>query len=653
MAISQNLQDELCSKLGAVGMPKPLIGPLVSAIARQVVSEGPENVVRRIKVLKQAAVNHIAGQPVDLPWIAHTSRGPKGPWKPVWKWLCSESNRLRVRALNVVMVYASIVLPKDGGPSRAQERKFLGSVSHGPKGAQESLDRVQTAIRRDRLFARGAQALRRQLLSRGWSPETEEGIPDLLEFLGRRYGTSPEDVRRSERVVQTFLGQEQFFPFQAFPQVQKTLGEAGEDWFALTHPWNGRHLDWREVETPSDAIGVIGCTQEPGAKLRAFASPNWVLQAAVEGIKQSLLSGLRCCDWDCTHDQLKGVRGVQEWLAGGHSCFSVDLSDATNNFPLELQVHVLKFLGISEVDVALLSLISRSPFRVTWGEKGLVAWDVGQPLGAGPSFMAFALSHAVVALEAEIMAGMPQNELGTHFYILGDDIVINDEAVHNAYRELLARLAVPVSESKCLQSAVAGEFAGKLITASYVYHGYKYREISDLSFMDVLRNLGAQALRVLSPVQQAYARLVWEIPEPQGLGFNPKGRPLAERYAEYLYIAEALEQAEPDIIGVRPEEVVAKLRYQFSARWWRYLAPTRVERPEPVSGGPSRDLIMKMVRQSDRLVTPIVSGDPRDNPIKGWTSRVVRRIQPVIDKARERWNHLPGGSTPPGPSSCI
>jgi len=539
------------------------------------------------------------------------------------------------------MVYASLVLPKHADPTPTQERKFLDSVEIGPSEKQARSDRLNDALKHDQPLRFAFQALRDVLTKTGWKPDTSEGVP-LLEFLGQRYGTEPANIRKSERAVQTFLGREEFYPFHSFPQVRKVLGEAGEDWFNLTHPWNGRHLNWRDVSPPTEAIGVIGYSQEPGAKLRAFAAPNWVLQAAMEGTKQCLLSALAHCEWDCTHEQSKGVLGVQKWLAEGRKVFSVDLSDATNNFPLHLQIRLLNYLGLPPEDIRLLELVSRSPFRLSWGDGRLITWTVGQPLGAGPSFMSFALGHAVIALAAEISAGVPVKDLGSHFYILGDDIVISDDSVHAAYRGYLGVLGCPVSESKCLQSLVAGEFAGKLITKDHVYHGYKYREISDISFLDVLRNLGAQALSVCTAPQKAYAELVWELPEPVGLGFNPAGRPLAERYAEFLFVIEALKQAEPDTKTLRPEELEARMRYGFKSRWWHYFEAVRPrEKPmaeTPRGKKPSRDRVLEWARGSEKLVAlTSQGGDPRESPLKGWTVKTVRRVLPLIRQAKERW----------------
>lgn len=100
MTISQGLRNDLCQKLSLVGLPRAIVLPLVNSIERSVRAEGSENVVKRLKLLKQAAVNHLAGLEIDLPWIKHDRKGPKGPWRPVWLMLSSKQFKHRKRALN-------------------------------------------------------------------------------------------------------------------------------------------------------------------------------------------------------------------------------------------------------------------------------------------------------------------------------------------------------------------------------------------------------------------------------------------------------------------------------------------------------------------------------------------------------------------------
>jgi len=647
MTQSHSLQDDVCKKLRLVGLPKVEVIPLVNLITRQVAAEGPESVVKRLKVLKQGAINLLAGQPVHLDWIAHNQHGPKGPWRPVWNRLKSSNFKQRRKALNALMVYASLVLPEKAAPTRAQEQKFLGSVEHSDEEIQKRSRKVAELLDSGALRP-GFARLMALLDKKGWNPSKRGSIPDFISYAMSKKGSDSKTVHSVEKRLERFLGSDAGRPFHSFPEVKQTLGALGEDYFSLTHPWNGAHLDWREQQPATEPIGVIGSTQEPGFKFRAFASPYLVLQSALEGMKSNLLEALKSCPWDCTHDQEKGVLEVQKLLREGRTMFSVDLSDATNNFPLEVQILLLKRMRLPASEIKLLELVSRSPYGVTWDKGRIVRWDVGQPLGAGPSFMSFALSHAVVALAAEARAGVPASAMGSTFRILGDDFITCDEKVHEHYRQLLTGLSCPISESKCLISPLAGEFAGKLITKDSVYHGYKYRALSDLSFMPVLRSLGKQAVsrKLLSKEQYAYAKLMSEVPEPWGLGFNPRGRPYAKRYEEYLTIKDNLKQFEGSTSKSRPEELVNKFVYQVRHKHWRYLSGTKVSKQDRLVASEDESLrrtqikdvkqrVEHSVRNTSTLVaTTLVGGDPRPNPLKEWRKRHLDRVKPILDTLR-------------------
>lgn len=645
MTISQCVQDEMCRKLRMVGLAKDVVLPLVNTLTRQVRAEGPENVVKRLKEIKLAAVNHIAGHTSVRPkWVAHTRTGLKGPWKPVWKMLAG-NYRQRKRALNAMMVYAQFVLPKGTGPTPTQEKKFIGSCRLDPVTLEARNTRMHEALRRG-LAVKGFKALKRALHGKVDCTSLPEP-PEIWSFLGRHYGLDAKSVHRLEKKVSHFLGSDAGRPFHAFPSVQKFLGEVGEDYFSLTAPWNGANWDWREATPSDEPIGVIGSAQEPGFKFRAFAAPSPVLQGALQPLKERLQECLKVLPWDCTNDQEKGVRTVQSWLREGKTVFSVDLSDATNNFPLQLQTMVLKGLGVPQEAINLLSLVSRAEYKLTWKKDGeTIAWNYGQPLGSGPSFMCFALAHAVVALDAEIAAGVAPQDLGTTFRLLGDDFVTCNPKVHEEYRARMSALSVPISEPKCLVSDIAGEFAGKVIMKHQVFHGYKYKEVSDLSFLSVIRTLGPQAISqsLLTEQQYSYAVLVKELPEPYGLGFNPNGRPLKDRCEEYLVLSEALEELKRNQSKATVAEMKNKVLCHMTQRQYWYYPQYRDEvKDSQIPKDRNRVIsdvsIMEMIRGAGLIATQKPNGDPRPNPIQDWKRKYTRVVEPIVKRLRESQGH--------------
>jgi len=301
-----------------------------------------------------------------------------------------------------------------------------------------------------------------------------------------------------------------------------------------------------------------------------------------------------------------------------------------------------------------------------WGDaKRAISWNVGQPLGTGPSFPAFALSHAHIALAAERLAGVPETEWGTSFLILGDDFVTNHDGVHEHYRFLLNRLGCPISEGKCLSSKVYSEFAGKLISADFVYHGFKYKEVSNRSFMDIVRTLGHTAMtpKILSKEQLAYCKLVQEFPEPYGLGFNPKGRSYEDRYREFLDVQELLLRNKRE----RPRTTRAELQNAFVYQAtnhlftnfgeWDATRINEVHQAERLPREPRSNLasllidskvstILEVVKREELTSTMLERGDPRPDPLLEVRTRDLSLI---LDKVRARSVVTPSLDSYPDP----
>jgi hypothetical protein len=325
-------------------------------------------------------------------------------------------------------------------------------------------------------------------------------------------------------------------------------------------------------------MGRIGFIQEPGFKLRAVANPNRIIQLALDPLKRGLLNSLELSFGSCsvrrsdfTTDQSAGVNIVQGWLRQGKIVHCVDLSDATNHFPLSLQVAaVTSYLDTCFSKPEWQEYRQRNRDYINLWEsasKGLwedkfhpegIRWGVGQPLGLGPSFAAFAFTH-------NVLLSSLRKEHGGDFAVLGDDVAITGDALHQAYRHCLKMMDCPVSEHKCLSSSRAAEFAGKVITRDAILSGYKWREVSDRSFLDHCRLLGQKSAQVLRPMQRAIYRLISEIPtELGGLGHNPKGKTLQTRIVENWSTIEMLNTTtQNEVKVVRANSQLNALRIQL------------------------------------------------------------------------------------------
>jgi len=89
---------------------------------------------------------------------------------------------------------------------------------------------------------------------------------------------------------------------------------------------------------------------------------------------------------DCTLDQSK----FRELLKGSEIYYSVDLSSATDRFPIQLIVQLLKTRLPSSFVDAWKDVMVGHPFDFQ-GDK--LIYSAGNPMGAYSSFNSFALTH--------------------------------------------------------------------------------------------------------------------------------------------------------------------------------------------------------------------------------------------------------------------
>jgi len=272
------------------------------------------------------------------------------------------------------------------------------------------------------------------------------------------------------------------------------------------------YLSGRDTETTVFG-GEVHFLQEPGLKLRAIASPYLVHQVALGPLGTTLYSHMRTLPWDCTHDQSKPVKFLQQHLAQHKTVHSVDLSNATDYFPLEVQLSALRALCGNHLSIDLFAEISRSHWKSSIGN---VQWKQGQPLGLYPSFASFGTTHGYLL---HFLLG---KRYEGEFYLVGDDVVILDTSLYHRYIEALDLLGCPYSPDKSISSSELCEFAGKVITSKRVVPSYKWRELSDDNFLDIVRNYGRKAVALLTPIQRKVVERIQHCVEPIGLNWSFK-----------------------------------------------------------------------------------------------------------------------------------
>ena len=484
-------------------IPRSISKPFINLVEKWIRASGTEWTVNRLKSMKLDFVRLEAGLTPSSVWIGKSrSDHFSGPLGGLQKW-CNAKGGRWPKAIQFLQMYtwfyASEVTP-------SQEKKFLDGVTADNVPIPDNLhvllqeSVMHLGLRKSCLFMNSP----RSLMLRPLSSSRREPHADGRSFTE---GTATLECAMGY-TRSTRLGWDLRSKF-------KPIFDIVEEGIELDDVRDGDLCDY-----PS-SVGKIGIIQEAGYKLRAVANPARVYQEALRPLGDMLFDLLKGLPWDCTHDQTLSFDTVRDHLSRGDTCYSVDLSGATDYFPLDLQLTVLRSITPEPAYVDLFTKLARAPWR--YG-KTFIRWTRGQPLGLYPSFASFALTHGL------LLYGLNGNRHNNMFYVLGDDVIILDQELNSKYRQALAEMHCPVSESKSLTSNVIAEFGGKIISSKGIISQLKWRIPSDDSFLDIVRNFGKGALRLLRPRQKKIALKVALLPEfLGGLGFNPGGLPLEER----------------------------------------------------------------------------------------------------------------------------
>jgi len=191
------------------------------------------------------------------------------------------------------------------------------------------------------------------------------------------------------------------------------------------------------------------------AKSRVFAILDYWSQSALRPLHDGVFSILRRLPGDCTYDQGRLLDDFANTKTN-QSFHSLDLTAATDRFPIEIQWRLLRLLVGESVATAWKELMVQEPFA----HKGSsYKYSAGQPMGAYSSWPIFTLSHHMIIFIAALRAGLSQRQAKRCYMILGDDIVIRHDETARQYREILKSLDVEINEAKTHISKDTFEFA--------------------------------------------------------------------------------------------------------------------------------------------------------------------------------------------------
>lgn len=194
----------------------------------------------------------------------------------------------------------------------------------------------------------------------------------------------------------------------------------------------------------------LSVVRDKALKNRPIAILDYWSQTTLLPLHKSLMGVLESLDPDMTFDQM----GIERRLGAWTSYHSLDLSAATDRFPISLQRRILRYLRDDQYSSAWSNIMVGLPFLHNGNEY---RYNAGQPMGAYSSWAMFALSHHVVIQYCAFKAGI--NSEFKDYAVLGDDVVIGRKDVAGIYKEVIKNLGVDISDNKSHESENFCEFA--------------------------------------------------------------------------------------------------------------------------------------------------------------------------------------------------
>lgn len=208
-------------------------------------------------------------------------------------------------------------------------------------------------------------------------------------------------------------------------------------------------------------IRKLSIVHAPERKSRIIAILDYFSQTALKPLHDRIFKILESLEGDCTFRQNKPQMFLTK--EEGNSYHSLDLTAATDRFPIEVQETVIaNLVGSSQYAAAWKRILTKHEFFVPW-DSTYVKYNAGQPMGAYSSWAVFALSHHIIVRTAALKVGKPYY---TNYALLGDDIVIGNDAVAAEYKKLIQSLGVQISDSKSHVSEDTYEFAKRWVKAN-------------------------------------------------------------------------------------------------------------------------------------------------------------------------------------------
>jgi len=271
---------------------------------------------------------------------------------------------------------------------------------------------------------------------------------------------------------------------------------------------------------------------DKAGKTRVVAIGDWWSNTALSGLHKTFLKALEKMDTDVTFRQ----SDIPNLIKGlGSQLYSSDMTAFTDVFPRILEKNLINtaWPGVGDLWEQVISN------RVFEHPLGDVKYATGNPMGLLSSWPVSSFTHHAVKAYCAHKCGRKRY----NYLILGDDSLDTDKEVYLYYLDVMTRLGVSTSLSKCTQSEQGNaEFAKRLF--------FNNVEITGLP-VDLLTELHAHPEQFIELVRIARERGYEDKVFAPGVEFLSKRNNNSKMIADILALPESA-TGMPPLLEVKP-----------------------------------------------------------------------------------------------------
>nr|WLK77423.1 RNA-dependent RNA polymerase [Suillus luteus mitovirus 6] len=237
--------------------------------------------------------------------------------------------------------------------------------------------------------------------------------------------------------------------YSLMQSIFNLTSKEGIDYYCKIYSYAMNNEFYKDIKIKS--LGKLSFIKDPEGKLRIVAISDYMTQLYLRPIHRILMNLLKHFDSDRTYTQDPNAK----WDFGNTDSFwSLDLSSATDRFPISLQKRLLTRIFDQKISNSWEFILKERGFLTPEGDS--VQYGAGQPMGTYSSWAAFTLTHHLVVHWCAHLNGISNFN---QYIILGDDIVIKNDKIAKTYIEVIGKLGVSISAQKTHVSKDTYEFA--------------------------------------------------------------------------------------------------------------------------------------------------------------------------------------------------